>query len=152
MLTQEEFAKKARHKLTYMLSRREYSQKELLQKLVSDDIPVDIASDVLAQFSEKNLQSDLRFAESVVNSAYNKGKGPLHIQHKLQANDIEYALVSSQISDDNFDWFSLALKVRCKRFGNDIPNDWKVLQKQKRFLAQRGFEPAHIEAAFSSLE
>ncbi|MFC3122882.1 regulatory protein RecX [Agaribacter flavus] len=67
-MNEEEQIKKARYKVTQLLSRREHSVLELIQKLSTTGIPMAIAEDVVSQFTDKHIQSDLRYAESVVNS------------------------------------------------------------------------------------
>jgi regulatory protein len=141
-------AKIIRHKLTRLLSRREHSQTELRKKLADLEVDKDIVEDTLFRFAEKDIQSDLRYAEAVVRGAYRKGKGPVFVERELNNHNIDFHLVKSLINEGNFDWFESSKAVRVKRFGNDLPEDWSAKQKQMRFLQYRGFTQEQINYAF----
>ena len=47
------------------------------------------------------------------------------------------------------DWFALAVTVRCKRFGEAVPADFKERAKQQRFLQYRGFSHEQITESFN---
>lgn len=142
-----EDAKIITHFITTLLARREHSRIELIQKLKEKGFSEHLSLEVLDKFIEKNIQSDARFAEVYVRSAYQKGKGPYHIQQKLLSHEIDHCVIKENITNDAYDWFELASKVRQKRFGEKLPIDFKEIQKQKRFLQYRGFEQQHIEYA-----
>ncbi|WP_041246404.1 regulatory protein RecX [Brumicola nitratireducens] len=141
-------AKIIRHKLTRLLSRREHSQTELRKKLSDLEISADIIDETIKKFAEKDIQSDLRFAEAVVRGAYYRGKGPVFIERELNNHNIDFALVRELVNDDDFDWFESSKAVRVKRFGEDLPDDWTAKQKQMRFLQYRGFAQEQIKYAF----
>jgi len=139
-----------RHTLARLLAGREHSQFELRSKLSQKGFDAKLTDEVISQFIEKNLQSDRRYAESLIRSAHNKGKGPVFIQQTLQQHDIELSDLNALMYEQEWDWFSLAIKVREKRFGSELPEDWNEIQKQKRFLQYRGFLSSHIKEAFDS--
>lgn len=141
-------AKIIRHKLTRLLSRREHSQTELRKKLSDLEISADIVDETIQKFAEKDIQSDLRFAEAVVRGAYYRGKGPIFIERELHNHNIDFALVRALVNDEDFDWFESSKAVRVKRFGEDLPDDWTAKQKQMRFLQYRGFAQEQIKYAF----
>ena len=141
-------AKIIRHKLTRLLSRREHSQTELRKKLSDLEVSTDIIDETIKKFAEKDIQSDLRFAEAVVRGAYYRGKGPVFIERELNNHNIDFALVRELVNDDNFDWFESSKAIRVKRFGEDLPDDWTAKQKQMRFLQYRGFAQEQIKYAF----
>ena len=141
-------AKIIRHKLTRLLSRREHSQTELRKKLSDLEISADIIDETIKKFAEKDIQSDLRFAEAVVRGAYYRGKGPVFVERELNNHNIDFALVRELVNDDDFDWFESSKAVRVKRFGEDLPDDWSAKQKQMRFLQYRGFAQEQIKYAF----
>lgn len=141
-------AKIIRHKLTRLLSRREHSQTELRKKLSDLEISADIIDETIQKFAEKDIQSDLRFAEAVVRGAYYRGKGPIFIERELHNHNIDFALVRALVSNEDFDWFESSKAVRVKRFGEDLPDDWTAKQKQMRFLQYRGFAQEQIKYAF----
>ena len=119
-------AKIIRHKLTRLLSRREHSQTELRNKLSDLEISADLIDDTIKKFAEKDIQSDLRFAEALVRGAYYRGKGPVFVERELNNHNIDFALVRELVSDEDFDWFESSKAVRVKRFGEDLPADWTL--------------------------
>jgi len=125
-----------------MLIRREHSQSELSNKLQLkgfDD--VDIKHSVKLLIKEK-YQSDERFSEAFILMRYNQGKGPVIISSELKNRGIESFDLSI------FDWLELAKEVREKKFGKNLPSDYKTQAKQKRFLKSRGFDFDQIDKAF----
>jgi regulatory protein len=139
-----------RNSAARLLSGREHSQFELQRKLTQKGFQSALIAQVIAEFQEANLQSDRRYAESLIRSAYNKGKGPTFITQTLHQHDIELSDIHSLIYKDEWDWYELARKVREKRFGDALPTDFHQTQKQKRFLQYRGFSSSHINEAFHS--
>jgi len=141
-------AKIIRHKLTRLLSRREHSQTELRKKLSDLDVDMTLVDDTIAKFAKKDIQSNTRYAEAVVRTAYRKGKGPVFIERTLYNHDIDLQRVIMLVNDDSFDWFESSKAVRMKRFGDPLPDDWTDKQKQMRFLQYRGFTQEQIKYAF----
>ena len=125
-----------------MLIRREHSQLELSKKLQLkgfDDFDIKHSINLLI---EQNYQSDTRFSEAFILMRYNQGKGPVIISSELKKRGIESFDLSI------FDWFNLAKEVREKKFGKNLPSDYKTQAKQKRFLKSRGFDFDQIDKAF----
>jgi len=125
-----------------MLIRREHSQLELSNKLQLkgfDDVDI---KDSINLLIEQNYQSDERFSEAFILMRYNQGKGPAIISLELKKRGIESFDLSI------FDWFNLAKEVREKKFGKNLPSDYKTQAKQKRFLKSRGFDFDQIDQAF----
>jgi len=125
-----------------ILIRREHSQLELSNKLQLKgfgDVEIKHSIDLLI---EQKYQSDERFSEAFILMRYNQGKGPVIISSELKKRGIE----SFELSI--FDWFELAKEVREKKFGKNLPSDYKTRAKQKRFLKSRGFDFDQIDKAF----
>ena len=125
-----------------MLMRREHSQLELSNKLQLkgfNDVDIKHSIDLLI---EQKYQSDERFSEAFIIMRYNQGKGPVIISSELKKRGIESFDLSI------IDWFELAKEVRQKKFGQDLPLDYKTQSKQKRFLQSRGFGFDQINKAF----
>lgn len=137
-----------RHSITRFLARREHSFFELVNKLKQKEFLHKDIVEALQSFTERGLQSDLRYAQSYVRTAYHKGKGPSFIEQNLQQHDIDSHVIKSLIQDDDYDWYTAAGQVREKRFGENLPSEWDDIQKQKRFLQYRGFYQEHIKEVF----
>jgi regulatory protein len=131
--------------ITRYLSRREHSYLELLQKLTQKGLDARACKKQLKLFVEQDIQSDSRYAQSMIGNAYSTGKGPQHIRQRLLQHNIESAEIESYLQDEAFDWYLAAQKVRSKKFGDELPDEFELKQKQKRFLQYRGFEQDHIK-------
>ena len=138
------------HAITRMLARREHSRVEIMQKLRAKDYDEKVCLAQLQKFIDNNIQSDTRYIDVYVRSAYNKGNGPNVIKQSLATQEIDEYELSECINQSQFNWFELASQVREKKFGQSLPCDFKDIQKQKRFLLYRGFEHAHIQYAFET--
>lgn len=134
--------------ITRLLSRREHSRFEILQKLKVKGYAKFECETQLQDFIDRKFQSDSRYAQSYVRTAYIKGKGPQFIRQSLKQHNIDESLVSEYIANEDYNWFDLALHVKVKRFGEKPPIDYLEKQKQMRFLQYRGFEQEHINATF----
>ena len=125
-----------------MLIRREHSQLELSNKLQLKDFDNTDIKHSINLLIEQKYQSDERFSEAFILMRYNQGKGPVIISSELKKRGIESFDLSI------FDWFELAKEVREKKFGQNLPSDYKTQSKQKRFLKSRGFGFDQINKAF----
>ncbi len=132
------------------LSRREHSQKELIDKLIIKGAIQSDINEVLTWLSENNLQSDERFTESFINSRINKGHGPLKIISELRNKGINLSINELQIGQN--DWIIIAKKVREKRFGTELPANLSDKAKQIRFLEYRGFTFDQVKCALNDIE
>ena len=132
------------------LARREHSRKELQQKLSRRCEDEALIEELLDKLADEGLQSDERFTESFVHHRVNNGKGPLKIQQELNQRGVDQNLISIYLDSEEFDWISLAEKVRIKKYGNEIPADYQKQALQSRFLYSRGFNSEHIRRLFKT--
>ena len=139
--------KEARKKAMDYLARREYGHQELVDKLATAGFAADIAALTVAVLRDENLQSDQRFSESFVQSRISQGKGPVRIRQELKERGIRADVVDDALTEADEDWFALAIEIRIKKFGPDVPGEFKEKARQMRFLQYRGFEQEHIQSA-----
>ena len=137
----------ARKKAMDLLARREHARGELLAKLEKAGFESDIALDAILQLQSENLQSDARFAEAFVQSRYNQGKGPARIRQELREKDVATSIVDAAFAEFDGDWRALARRTRERKFGSELPREFKEKARQMRFLQYRGFEQDQITAA-----
>ncbi len=153
----------------YYLSRREFGQAELKQKLIEKEQDPDKIDALLAEFSEKGYQSDERATLMLIRENIRKGRGHNRIKQELQQKKltmpynidelIELAQSETQafsefMADDDdlvegIDWLKLAVEARTKKYGNSIPTTPKDKAKQLRFLQYRGFQS---DVCFAALD
>ncbi len=132
------------------LARREHSRLELEHKLLAKDFDKNEISEALDRLITDGLLSDARFAESFVNARIQRGKGPVKIQIELKQRGVDDAIISQYLNTSEVDWCEQACRVRCKRFGEDLPSEYQQRMRQMRFLQQRGFTHEQINMALNS--
>ena len=133
-----------------MLARREHSEKELQQKLITRGFNADVVSEVITQLKQQGSQSDHRFADAFVHSRIEKGYGPLRISQELREKAIADDLIETLLTNRDEDWMVRVANVREKKFGQSMPTDYKEQARQSRFLQYRGFSGEHIRRSFKA--
>jgi len=140
----------ARKKAMDYLARREHSRDELLRKMEKFGFETNVSLDAIEQLQKDGLQSDRRFVEAFLQSRISQGKGPTRIRADLSQRGIRDAMIQEVLLETDQDWFALARETRRKKFGADVPAEFKDKARQMRFLQYRGFEPGQIQAAVSA--
>jgi regulatory protein len=139
---------KIRFKILDLLSRREHSFKEIIDKLKNRVNSEKRLFEELTKLKEENLQSDERFAESYTRSRSVKGFGPEKISFELKSRGISENLISKIVYSEQINWMEIIKKEFSKKFivNNDFTeND---ISRAKKFLLQRGFEFDQINKLF----
>ena len=130
------------------LSRREYSRKELREKLVQALEEGQSAAEVdavLDELESKNYLSEERYARSRVRMRSARyGNRRLAYELSIQGIGAEEVQEALQEAGDEFE---RAWGVWSRRYGNP-PEDYKEKTRQARFLAARGFGFDMIERVF----
>jgi len=131
------------------LARREHSRLELIQKLSKKTFSagVDLPS-LCDDLEASNYLSDERFAEMFVRSRVMRGQGEMKIRYELRQRGVKEYLIDAAVLEEGVDWLLLAREQREKRFGQEIPKDFKERARQSRFLAGRGFSGDIISRVF----
>ena len=127
-----------------MLAVREHSAKELFNKLCSREFDESSVAKVIDELAREGLQSDDRFTEIYIHSRIEKGFGPIRIRMELRERGVIEELISHHLDDSTIDWRSHLKRVREKKFGETLPDDYRDRVKQSRFLQQRGFDNSLI--------
>ena len=141
--------KEARKKAMDYLARREYGQRELEQKLIAAGFESVTVAATVDKLTGEGLQDDRRFIENFVHSRINQGKGPVRICKELGERGLDAGMIEAVLEDVAEDWCAMARLVRDKKFGPELPRDFKEKARQMRFLQYRGFDAEHIQAAVS---
>jgi len=134
-----------------LLSRREHSRRELLDKLAQRGFERDEAGQIIDEMTEQNWQSDDRFADSYSRQRIANGYGPIRIRYELQQRGINAVDLDAQ-ADEMGGWQNLALDVYLGKYDDEkllTPNEWA---KRSRFLQQRGFSGELIKCLFAELK
>ena len=131
-----------------LLARREHSRAELARKLGQRGVPEELIAATLEALGERRLQSDTRYAETLVASRIGRGQGPVRIRRELAERGVSGAEIDAALEGAEADWFELARETRRRRFGAAAPAEWNERARQSRFLEYRGFSGEQIRAAF----
>ncbi|MBC8210349.1 MAG: regulatory protein RecX [Gammaproteobacteria bacterium] len=131
-----------------LLSRREHSRQELSNKLLQREYTPSEISLALDRLEQDGLLSDQRFAECFVSQRVARGYGPIRIRHEMQQRGIDETIVETLLSSSELDWTDAMQQQRKKKFGAELPREYKEKTKQARFLQNRGFSPESVMRLF----
>ena len=119
------------------LSIREYSRKELAQKLASHAEESDDLDALLRWLQDQGFLSDERFTEAYVRRRSVR-YGSSRILRELQNHGIDESVLNHAESEMRNGEFERAVRIWQKKFGRK-PSDVRDKARQIRFLQQRGF-------------
>lgn len=131
-----------------LLSRRQYSMKELHDKLVKKGMSEEIASYCVRHMTENGLMDDESYAAAVARHYTAKGYGAGRIRSELSKRGVSRELWDESIeeapaNDDKVDRF---ISVRLKN-----PDDPNQVRKVIAALQRRGFAYTEIREALARL-
>ncbi len=131
------------HAALRLLTRREYSEQELSQRLLKT-YAQDEVNEVIAACKAQRLLSDERFVESRLRHRISQGYGPRFIQQDLSQHGICQELIATHLTEDDDFWVDNAHRLLQKKY-----RDFNAAAKMKaqRYLYQRGFSGSQIQAA-----
>ncbi|MDA9868240.1 recombination regulator RecX [Gammaproteobacteria bacterium] len=128
-----------------LVSRREHSRHELMQKLdqrYPNTTP--IIEDVLDKLETNKILDDERFAEMYLSSRARKGFGPKKIEMELHSKKVDSFFISNAVEAYE-NWLENAQRELKKKFKDQKPTDYQSKMKQKQFLFTRGFSSPIID-------
>ncbi len=138
----------ARNVAMDLLSRREHSRAELASKLCQREFATGEIDEALDRLQQEGLQSDQRFCENFIYFRAKKGRGPVRIRHELSQKGVSDTLIEEQMERLDLDWREIMEQERCKKFGDQVPVDYREKSKQARFLQNRGFSADEVMRLF----
>ncbi len=128
-----------------LLARREHSAFELKQKLSQKGYAMSDIEDSLCHLQQHNLQSDERYAASLLRSKAQQNYGPYYIRQLLQQKKVEEHIIEQVMADEAIDWLDIAQNLWKKKASIHSTLDFAQKQKIKRFLLYRGFTSDMIQ-------
>ena len=133
-------SKKAYNAAIRMLGRREHSQGELASKLRQkfSGLPPSELDQLLDELKQHGLQSDTRFAESLVRSRIGRGYGPYYIRRELAFKGVAGDLIDEQLEQADADWADIARDLVERKHPTALDHE-QAWGKAVRFLQRRGF-------------
>lgn len=133
-----------RDKALQLLARREHTRHEVAVKLRSRNFPQPLIDSVLQTFEDEGLLDDVRAAQLYIRQRVGKGYGELKVRAELFHKGVDRNCVDQCLADACVDWRQVAQRVFDKKFTRVASGDQKLLMKQQRFLAARGFSAEMI--------
>lgn len=135
-----------------LLAKRDHGAYELREKLLKKGYGSLEIQAAIAECQRLNLQSDKHFAKQVCRWRINQGYGPLRIKQELQTKRIDEMLIKEVLQNEQENWLLYAQQVWLKKFKAPNEPSFEELQKQKRFLFNRGFSTELITNLFKDKE
>lgn len=129
-----------------LLARREYSSREIQEKLHYKGTQPEIITAVLQRFQQKGWQSDARFAENLISSKKDR-YGVLKLSYLLEQKGIDKSIFESMLPDEEEE-LELALNLLYKKYPQKDTEDTEK-HKRLRLLVNHGF---NIHCAYTALK
>jgi regulatory protein len=139
----------ARNVATNLLAGRDHATAELSRKLKERGFTPEAIEAALAELQSSNSLNDERYGQNVVRYRSRRGQGPARIRQELRKAGVNAELADAAVKagEDTPDFAKVARETRVRKFGAEVPKDWKERARQARFLQYRGFSNDHIRAA-----
>jgi regulatory protein len=144
-------SKEIRESCLRLLTRREHSQKELLNKLLIKGFNKNDILAVIEELALQGWQSDLRYAESYARHRIQQGYGPISVTYELRQNGIDEVNLEDIVQNIAGSWMELLEQVYTKKYSHDTLLERNEWAKRSRFLLHRGFSGAMVNALFEHL-
>ena len=139
-----------KNSISRYLSMREHSKQELVDKLLKKDYEKDLIMQCIEEFSDKDLQSDYRYAESFARAKFNDHKGEIFIRSSLREKGITTSLIDKiMMNYDYEDWLNQAILALEKKVFKTNLDQSDQKRKQNAFLNNRGFTFKVIDKAIN---
>ena len=132
-----------------LLARRDYSTAELRRKLQDRGYLEAAIEPALIELEETRKLDDQRYGNNVVAYRARRGQGPARIRNELRRSGLDDEQIEAAVGgsgEEGPDFITLAREARRRKFGSELPKDWKERARQARFLQYRGFSTDHIRA------
>lgn len=127
-----------RERALRLLARREYTRKELAQRLAPHTEDEAEVAALLEDFQQRGWLSEQRFVEQMVHARSSK-YGSRHIANELREKGVSEDAIAAALPQLKENDLETARAVWAKKFGTP-PQDARERAKQVRFLASRGFQ------------
>ena len=122
-----------------LLARREHGVIELSRKLVTKGFDAALVEEAVEALHNDRLVSDQRFCESMINSRFNRGNGPVKVRYELRNKGVAEHVVDNVMDELHPDWQRSLVKLIKKKYAGQLSGTPAERVKQVKFLASRGF-------------
>ncbi|MDI3540840.1 MAG: regulatory protein [Thermosediminibacterales bacterium] len=137
-----------------LLAFRDYTEREICEKLIKKGYDESIVKQVVKDLIQKGYIDDNRYAEQwVKNKAKSKGIGAAKIKYELSRKGIPYDLIEEKLEESkDFDELEIAMGVAYKKIKSykNMEKD-RIKAKLGRFLERKGFSYNVINKVIDNL-
>ena len=135
----------------YYLGKREYSRKELHEKITPFSESLELTrqqvNQILTELESKDWLSDRRFADQFVFSKKRKF-GLKKMGYELKMRGVDEIIIHNVLNEIKSEEYNLAKNIWEKKF-RKLPENHEERLKQMRFLQSRGINSALIHQILS---
>lgn len=135
----------------YYLGKREYSRKELHEKITPFSESLELTrqqvNQILTELESKDWLSDRRFADQFVFSKKRKF-GLKKMEYELKMRGVNEIIIHNALNEIKSEEYNLAKNIWEKKF-RKLPENPEERLKQMRFLQTRGINSALIHQILS---
>ena len=135
----------------YYLGKREYSRKELHEKITPFSESLELSrqqvNQILTELESKGWLSDRRFADQFIFSKKRKF-GLKKMEYELKMRGVNEIIIHNALNEIKSEEYNLAKNIWEKKF-RKLPENPEERLKQMRFLQSRGINSALIHQILS---
>lgn len=133
------------------LSRRDYSEAQLSQKLRQKGALPEQLTEVIGWCKAQQYLDESRFLTMLVRNRARQGYGYNYLLQECRAQKISAEQLTQCINTLAIDWWALAMLAYQKKYADSPISDYKDKTKRMAFLQRRGFTGEQIKAVFIEL-
>lgn len=149
-LLSEVIGKRAKKRAMYLLEQMDRTEKQLREKLLSNEYPPSCIEDAIAYVKSFHYLDDYRYACNMIrysNERMSRGQ----LRQKLLSKGVPRDLIEDAMEEEyRADELEQIQKLLKKRKYDPEQNDQKEMQKTYQFLLRRGFKSCDILKAMKS--
>lgn len=134
------------------LSRRDYSESQLSQRLARQGGAADDIARVITWCKNGNYLNQQRYLDMLVRSRAAKGYGLNYILQECRQQHISKEQVLQCAAQLEIDWFAQARQLYQKKYGQSAVTDYKEKLKRMAYMQRRGFSNEQIQIAINQTE
>ena len=118
----------------------------------AEEIDPQLVEKIILYCLEHHYLDDARFTQSYINSRSRKGYGPQRIRSELTQKGVAKEVINTGFEETEVDWCRQARDLAERKFGEQLPTEWKEKAKVQRFLQYRGFFQEEIQSIYRDFD
>jgi len=119
---------------------------------VPEEISEEHVQAVIDYCYQHHWLDDAKFASRYISGRSNKGYGAQRIRSELMQKGVDKETITAALEATEVDWCVLARDIATRKFGENLPTDWKEKSKVLRYLLYRGFFQEEIQSIYRDFD